>query len=230
METEGSEGHLSAPTPGSLPVPPSSTRKTPHHDSRPHLGLPSHTQHRVYDHCPAPHLRNQVLMHPPQLGPLLPILGDDCLLIEFVSQIPILVIEHGAVQKERGIGWAGTSYVVMVNVTDHREVCPPPDGEEQRQWEERKITCLQHLLLRVWGLLEGSEEWVVASTIVSEPKKRGYSRKPRPVLTPGVSSKNSHSNIKPLPSLRTSRVGRCMLISLPKDTAGSGPKPETADA
>lgn len=52
-------------------------------------------------------LRNQVLMHPPQLGPLLPVLGDDCLLIEFVSQIPILVIEHGAVQRERGTGWAG---------------------------------------------------------------------------------------------------------------------------
>lgn len=40
-------------------------------------------------------------MHPPQLGPLLPILGDDCLLVELVSQIPILIIEHGAVWRER---------------------------------------------------------------------------------------------------------------------------------
>ena len=53
-------------------------------------------------------LRNQVLMHPPQLGPLLPILGDDYLLIEFVSQIPILVIEHGAAVHEYEVGhdWA----------------------------------------------------------------------------------------------------------------------------
>lgn len=51
----------------------------------------------AHDRRPAPHLRNQVLMHPPQLGPLLPVLGDDCLLIEFVSEISILVIEHGAV-------------------------------------------------------------------------------------------------------------------------------------
>lgn len=42
-------------------------------------------------------LRDQVLMYPPQLGPLLPVLGDDCLLIEFMSQVPILIIEHGAV-------------------------------------------------------------------------------------------------------------------------------------
>lgn len=47
--------------------------------------------------APASHLRNQVLMDPPQLGPLLPILSDDCLLVELVSQIPILIIEHGAV-------------------------------------------------------------------------------------------------------------------------------------
>lgn len=40
-------------------------------------------------------------MHPPQLGPLLPVLGDDCLLVELMSQIPILVIEHGAVWKDR---------------------------------------------------------------------------------------------------------------------------------
>lgn len=47
--------------------------------------------------APASHLRNQVLMYPSQLGPLLPILGDDCLLVELMSQIPILIIEHGAV-------------------------------------------------------------------------------------------------------------------------------------
>lgn len=45
-------------------------------------------------------LRNQILVYPPQLGSLLPILGDDCLLVEFVSQVPIFIIEHGAAARE----------------------------------------------------------------------------------------------------------------------------------
>ena len=40
------------------------------------------------------------LIHPLQLGLLLSVLGDSCLLKEFVSQIPILVIEQGAVAHE----------------------------------------------------------------------------------------------------------------------------------
>lgn len=49
-------------------------------------------------------LRNQILVYPPQLGSLLPILGDDCLLVEFVSQVPIFIIEHGAAQRRRQAG------------------------------------------------------------------------------------------------------------------------------
>lgn len=41
METEASEGQLRAPNPGSLPIPPSSSQKSPHHDSRPHSGSTS---------------------------------------------------------------------------------------------------------------------------------------------------------------------------------------------
>lgn len=80
-------------------------------------------------------------MYPPQLGPLLPVLGDDCLLIEFMSQVPILIIEHGAVYKERGTGWAGVSHLVMANATD-QEVYPPSNGEKQPWWEKKKIMCL----------------------------------------------------------------------------------------
>ena len=66
-------------------------------------------------------LRNPILMYPPQLGSLLPILGDDCLLIEFVSQISIFIVEHGAVER-RGTGWIGASSLALARATDHREV------------------------------------------------------------------------------------------------------------
>lgn len=72
-------------------------------------------------------------MHSPQLGPLLPVLGDDCLLIELVSEIPILIIEHRAAQRERGTGWVGAPHLGMANVAGHREVCglPNPSGKKR---------------------------------------------------------------------------------------------------
>ena len=56
--------------------------------------------------------RNPASWYPEESGsyapatawPLLPILGDDYLLIEFVSQIPILVIEHEAAAREYEVG------------------------------------------------------------------------------------------------------------------------------
>lgn len=72
-------------------------------------------------------LRNQVLMHPPQLGPLLPVLGDDCLLIELVSQIPILVIEHGAAAREYEGARLGPA------VAPKLAQRPPPPGRRPRR-------------------------------------------------------------------------------------------------
>ena len=70
-------------------------------------------------------LRNQVLMHPPRLGPLLPVLGDDCLLVELVSQIPILALEHGAAAREYEGGYGSASRSHQSLLSD-RASGPPP--------------------------------------------------------------------------------------------------------
>ena len=76
-------------------------------------------------------LRNQVLMYPPQLGPLLPVLGDDCLLIELVSQIPILVLEHGAAAREyeEGHDSASRSHQSLLSDSRLRAATPRRRGK-----------------------------------------------------------------------------------------------------
>lgn len=48
------------------------------------------------------YLRYQVLVDPLQLGTLPPVLGDDCLLVELVGKIPVLVVIHGAAGRGGG--------------------------------------------------------------------------------------------------------------------------------
>lgn len=45
------------------------------------------------------YLRYQVLVDPLQLGALPPVLSDDCLLVELVGEIPVLVVIHGAGER-----------------------------------------------------------------------------------------------------------------------------------
>ena len=73
-------------------------------------------------------LRNQVLMRPPPLGPLLPVLGDDCVLIELVSQIAILGIEHGAVAARDSEGRRGGAKACSATAASGP---PPPTAENK---------------------------------------------------------------------------------------------------
>lgn len=57
---------------------------------------------RSLPHLSAHYLRYQVLVDPLQLGAFPPVLGDDCLLVELVSKIPVLIVIHGAAEKRRG--------------------------------------------------------------------------------------------------------------------------------
>lgn len=46
------------------------------------------------------YLRYQVLVDPLQLGALPPILGNDCLLVELMGEVPVLIVIHGAAERK----------------------------------------------------------------------------------------------------------------------------------
>lgn len=54
-------------------------------------------------------LRYQVLVDPSQFGALPAILGDNCLLIEFMGKVPVLVVIHGAAAREDEGGGAAAA-------------------------------------------------------------------------------------------------------------------------
>ena len=119
-------------------------------------------------------------MHLPQHGLLLPVLGDIYLLIELVSQIPILAIEHGA--RHMNTKWGKTQ------LPSHTQACSVTDAS--RQPPRRRATGLE--LWSRWCPCQGHECTAEpAATLLLQGHRHRHAL-PRPLLAGAAATTTFH--------------------------------------